>query len=88
MGEVWGVIRRMRGIRREWQYPILKEKEEAAVSDEEKAEMIVKALTQNHSSDNLTEEGKRGRQDQLILELLRAGTIITVQWMLHLHWKE
>ena len=36
--------------------------EEAAMSDEEEAEMIAKALTQIHSSDNLTEEGKRGRE--------------------------
>ena len=52
----------MRGIRREWQYPVLKMGEEAAGSDEEKAEMIAKALTQIHSSDNLTGEGKRGRE--------------------------
>ena len=50
----------MRGIRREWQYPVLKMGEDAEVSDEEKAEMIAKALIQIHSSDNLTEDGKRG----------------------------
>ena len=62
MGDVWNMIRSMRGIRREWQYPVLKMGEEAAGSDEEKAEMIANAPTQIHSSDNLTEEGKRGRE--------------------------
>ncbi len=61
MGDTWSMIRSMRGVRREWQYPELKMGEEAAVSNEETAEIIVKALTQIHSSDNLTEEGKKGR---------------------------
>ncbi|XDV52299.1 hypothetical protein PO909_021042 [Leuciscus waleckii] len=61
VGDVWNMIKSMRGIRREWKYPILKMGEETAVSDQEKAEMIAKAFTLIHSSDNLTEEGKRGR---------------------------
>ncbi len=61
VGEVWSMIKSMRGIRKEWQYPILKMGEEVAVSDGEKAEMIAKALIQIHSSSNLSEEGKRGR---------------------------
>lgn len=62
VGEVWGMIKSMRGIRKEKQYPVLKMREEIAVSDKEKAEMIAKALISIHSSDNLTEEGKRGRE--------------------------
>ena len=46
MGDFWNMIRSMRGIRREWQYPVLKMGEEAAGSDEEKTEMMAKALTQ------------------------------------------
>jgi len=45
VGDVWNMIKGMQGIRREWKYPILKMGEEAAVSDQEKAEMIVKAFT-------------------------------------------
>lgn len=56
------MIKSMRGIRKEKQYPVLKTREEIAVSDKEKAEMIAKALICIHSSDNLTEEGKRGRE--------------------------
>ena len=46
------MIKGMRGIRREWQYPVLKLGVETAVSDEEKAEMLAKAFTEIHSSDN------------------------------------
>ena len=90
VGDVWNMIRGMRGIRREWQYPALKMGEEAAGSDEEKAEMIVNALTQIHSSDNLTEEGKRGREGtrSAYLEFLKEGKKIIVQWMLHLQWRK
>lgn len=62
VGEIWDMIKSMRGIRREWKYPVMKVGEKAATSDEEKAEMIVKALIEIHSSNNLTEEGKRGRE--------------------------
>lgn len=56
------MIKSMRGIRREWNYPVLKMGEEVAVSDEEKVEMLAKAFIQIHSSNNLSEEGKRGRE--------------------------
>lgn len=65
VGEVWGMIRIMRGTRKERQYPVLKMGEEAAVSDEEKTEMLTKALTQMHSSDNLTEEVERKGNDKI-----------------------
>ncbi len=62
VGEVWDMIKSMKGIRREWKYSVMKVGEKAAASDEEKAEMIAKALIEIHSSNNLTEEGKRGRE--------------------------
>ena len=61
VGDVWGMIKSMRGIRREWQYPVLKLGEDTAESEEEKAEMIAKALIKIHSSDNLSEEGRVGK---------------------------
>lgn len=51
MGDVWSMIRSMRGIGKEWQYPVLNMGEEIAVSDGEKAEMLAKALIQIHSMD-------------------------------------
>lgn len=38
VGEVWGMIRKMRGIRRDWQYPVLKSGGIVAVTNEEKVE--------------------------------------------------
>lgn len=40
VGDVWSMIRSMRGIRKEWQYPVLKMGKEIAASDGEKAEML------------------------------------------------
>lgn len=54
------MIKSMRGIRKEYQYPVLKRDEEVAISDE-KAEMIAKELVKIISSHNLSEEAKRGR---------------------------
>ncbi len=56
------MIKSIRGIRREWKYPVMKVGEKAAALDEEKAEIIAKALIEIHSSNNLTEDGKRGRE--------------------------
>lgn len=61
LGEVWGMIKKMRGIRRDWQYPVLKAGESIVVSNEEKVEILAKTLVEIHSSNNLSEEGKRGR---------------------------
>lgn len=61
VGEVWGMIRTMRGIRRDWQYAVLKSGEIVAVSNEDKAEMIAKTLVEIHSSNNLSEDGIQGR---------------------------
>ncbi|KAI2655937.1 RNA-directed DNA polymerase from mobile element jockey [Labeo rohita] len=62
LGDVWGMIRKMRGIRKDWQYPVLKSGETIAVTNGEKAEIIAKALVEIHSSNNLSEAGKRGRE--------------------------
>lgn len=42
VGQVWGMIRRMKGIKREYKYPIITDGEITAVKDEEKAEMLAK----------------------------------------------
>lgn len=63
LGDVWGMIRKMRGIRKDWQYPVLKSGAVIAVTNEEKAEIIVKALVEIYSSNNLSEASKRGREE-------------------------
>lgn len=60
--KIWGMIKRMNGIKREYGYPVLNDGETTAVRDEQKAEMLVKAFVNIHSSDNISEEGKRGKE--------------------------
>ena len=59
VGEVRRMIKRMSGVRREWDYPVLTRGKDVAVT-EEKAEMMAKAFVQVYSLANLSEEGKRG----------------------------
>ena len=61
VGEVWGMIKRMSGVRREWDYPVLTSGKDVAVTDE-KAEIMAKAFVQVHSLANLSEEGQRKRE--------------------------
>ncbi len=56
----------------------------AAASDEEKAEIIEIEI---HSSNNLTEEGKRGRELTIILEGSSDGRKLIVQGMHSSLWK-
>lgn len=42
VGDVWGMVKRMGGSRREWDYPVMKGNDETAVSGKDKAEMMVK----------------------------------------------
>ena len=65
VGEVWGMIRRMGGDRREWEYPVMMEEGKTAVTDKEKAEIMVKAFAKVHSSENLSDEGNRRRRKTL-----------------------
>lgn len=62
VGEVWGMIKKMSGIRREWDYPVLVSGGEKAVTDKEKAEMMAKTFVAIHSSDKLEGEWKKGRE--------------------------
>jgi Cu/Ag efflux pump CusA len=54
MMEMW-----LRGVRREWDYPVLMSGEDLAVTDE-KAEMMAEVFVQVHSSANLSEERQTG----------------------------
>lgn len=69
MGEVWGMIKRMGGNRRQWEYPVLTFEEKIAVSDKEKLEVMVKSFTKVHSSEILSEEERRRRAIHLNLHL-------------------
>lgn len=63
--EVWSMIKKMSGLRREYEYPVLCIGEEIAISDEEKAEMFRKEFSKINSSDNLMRECKEKREKLL-----------------------
>lgn len=52
----------MGGDRREWSYPVLVEGNETAVTNREKAELMAKTFVTVHISNNMQEEGRRGRE--------------------------
>lgn len=60
--KVWGMIKKMNGIRRVFRYPTLRNNEGTAVTEQEKAEMIMKTFVKIHSSDNVSVEGRKGRE--------------------------
>lgn len=62
IGEVWGMIKRMGGDGREWDYPVITLEKETAISNREKAEIMVKTFVNIHSSGNLSEEGRKRRE--------------------------
>ena len=59
---VWGIIKRMCGVRRDWDLPVLKSGEIVAVRATEKAAMLAQAFVTVHSSKNLPDAGSRGRE--------------------------
>ncbi|KAL2092977.1 hypothetical protein ACEWY4_010289 [Coilia grayii] len=52
--DVWGMIRKMGGIRRDFSLPVLKDSVCEAVTNVEKAEMLAAAFVKVHSSHNLS----------------------------------
>lgn len=59
---IWSMIRRMNGMKRECDYPILRDGDIIAVTDGgEKANVLAKTFVKVHSSGNVSEEGRRGR---------------------------
>ena len=46
--------------KKDWNYPVMSSGNEVAVTNKEKAELMVKTFVVVHSSNNLTEEGRQG----------------------------
>lgn len=76
--EMSGMIKKMRGDRREWSYPVLTDGNKTAVTNKEKAEMLANSFVMVHSSKTLSEEERRGRErtkSENIDALGRSGNI-------------
>ncbi|XP_060792618.1 piggyBac transposable element-derived protein 4-like [Neoarius graeffei] len=60
---VWGMIKKMKGNGKEYEYPMLVDGEKIITDSKEKAETIAKTLVKVHSTDNLRQEEKRWREE-------------------------
>lgn len=60
--EVWGMIKKMKGIQKSNGCPVLSMEGEIAVEDGDKVEMFLKAFIIVNSSENLTEQSKEMRE--------------------------
>lgn len=65
ISKVWATIKRTNGIKRVSGYPILNDGDITAVTDREKAKMLVNTFVKIHSSENIS-EGKKGRQKTIL----------------------
>jgi len=59
----WGMIRKMRGNGWEYGYPVIIDGDDRITSRKEKAEAIGKTLAKVHSSENLSYEERKGREE-------------------------
>ncbi|MGL4646262.1 MAG: hypothetical protein ACRCVL_03935, partial [Cetobacterium sp.] len=63
IGEVWGVLKKMAGVYRTQNIPVLVDEGKTAVTQEDKAEMLASTFQKAHSSDNLGINYKRRREE-------------------------
>lgn len=67
--QLWSTVKRMNGVGRRANFPVLREDERIAVTSVEKANLLVEAFRRVHSSDNIDEES-RGKRDQTASEFV------------------
>lgn len=65
ISDVWGMIRRMGGIRRELTLPAIRYNNKVMISNKDKAEALARTFVRVHSSVNLTPEARAARSDML-----------------------
>jgi len=65
LSDVWGMIRKLSGIRRNVTIPILSSNSRTAVSGVEEAMLLVETLIKVHSSENLSAEANKQRSIML-----------------------
>lgn len=65
LSEIWGVIRKMNGVKRSNTIPVLKSGNITAVNNEEKVELLVNTFVRVHSSENLSDTAKDSRDRTL-----------------------
>jgi len=64
--KIWKVIKIMNGIKREFDYPVLKIDDTNIIRDEHKVEILARTFSKIHSSNNISENGRKGRENTKI----------------------
>lgn len=65
LSDIWNIIRKMSGIRQNVEIPVLCSNNKNAISNAEKAELLVKPFVKIHSSGNLSSTAKQYRDQTL-----------------------
>ena len=65
LSDVWGMIRKMGGIRRNNELPVLNSGDKVAVTNSEKAKILAQTLRKVHSSENLSKVAQVNRRKVL-----------------------
>lgn len=65
INDVWNMIRKMGGIQRNINIPVLVGHGKIAIKDSDKAEMLVEAFVKVHSNDNITDNMKKYREQKV-----------------------
>lgn len=65
MSDIWGMIRRMNGVKRNTSIPVLISDNKTAVSNIEKAELLAETLVKIHSSENFSARVRQCRDNTL-----------------------
>lgn len=63
--DIWGMIKKMRGVRWEGKYPVLSSGTEPAVTNIDKADLMARTFVKVHSSNNLSAEARRIRENTM-----------------------
>ncbi|MGL5578150.1 MAG: RNA-directed DNA polymerase, partial [Fusobacteriaceae bacterium] len=65
INDLWAMIRKMGGIQRNYNIPVLVNNDKIAVSDDDKAEMLAEAFVMVHSSTNISDSMRKHREEKV-----------------------
>ncbi len=65
MNEVWNMIRKMGGIQRNNNIPVLVNNGKIAIQDNDKAEMLVETFVKVHSNENISDNMRKYREQKV-----------------------
>lgn len=65
INDLWAMIRKMGGIQRNYNIPVLVNNDKITVSDNDKAEMLAEAFVMVHSNTNITDSMRKYREEKV-----------------------